>query len=295
MKYFITIALLFASFHNLPASQVATTPKQLEYDVEVQVVELQISVIDRSNNFYTDLGPEDFLVFENGINQQVLDLELQRQPFSIGIIVDTSSSMQSQFLRIGRAAKDFVSSLKPEDEFFVMTFDDKVKLTHEMQIASKAVPPDFLSLRYGERTRLYEGLMSGLNRLKQSAHPQRAVFLISDGVNSLGKYDLSDVIRTAQQNKTLIYSLILQKGGADLYVMYKLAEQTGGTHFVLEDDFPRLKAAYEKIATDLAHRITLYYQSTSDYSKDQKPEIQIRTKNPELKVRFQKAFYFPEH
>ncbi|HSE40072.1 MAG TPA: VWA domain-containing protein, partial [Acidobacteriota bacterium] len=224
---------------------------------------------------------------------EVLDVELERQPFSIGIIVDTSSSMQSQFLRISRAAKDFVNSLKPEDEFFVMTFDDKVKVTHEMQIASKAAVPNFMSLRYGERTRLYEGLISGLNRLKEAHHPQRAIFLISDGVNSMGKYDVSDVIRTAQQNKTLIYSLILQKGGADLYIMYKLAEQTGGTYFVLEDDFPRLKAAYEKIAADLAHRITLYYRSTSDYSKEQKPEIQIRTKNPEFKVRFQKAFYFP--
>jgi VWFA-related protein len=285
MKYFIVVALFLI---NLPIS----AQEQLEYDVEVQVVELQVSVVDKKDNFQTDLEAEDFLVFENGISQQVLDLELQRQPFSIGIVMDTSSSMQSNFIRISRAAKDFVSSLKAEDEFFVMTFDDRIKVTHEMQIASKAVLPDFLSMDYGHRTRLYEGLMSGLNTLKNSTHPQRAIFLISDGVGSLGKYNLSDVIRTAQQNKTLIYSLILQKGGADLYVMYKLAEQTGGTHFVLEDDFPRLKAAYEKIATDLAHRMTLYYQSSSDYSKQQKPEIKIQTKNPEWKVRFQKAFYF---
>jgi VWFA-related protein len=288
MKYFLTLCLLiFHAFYACPSGE------QLQYEVEVQVVELQVSVVDRLNNFQIDLKPEDFLVYENGIAQEVLDVELQRQLFSIGIIVDTSESMQSQFLRISRAAKDFVSSLKPGDEYFVMTFDDKVKMTHEMQIASKGQIPDFLKLRYGQRTRLYEGLMSGLNSLKEARHPQRAIFVISDGVNSMGKYDLSDVIRTAQQNKTLIYSLILQKGGADLYVMYKLAEQTGGTYFVLESDFPRLKAAYEKIAADLAHRITLYYQSSSDYSKKEKPQIQIKTKNPEFKVRFQKAFYFP--
>ncbi len=292
MKYFVACFCLILTLHAVQASQTTSSTESLQYDVEVQVVELQVSVVNKSNNFQTDLSAEDFIVHENGVPQTVLDVELQRQPFSIGIVIDTSSSMQSQFMRIGRAAKDFVGSLRPADEFFVLTFNDRVNVTHDMQIASKAVPPDFLALRYGHRTKLYEGLMASLERLKDSRYPQRAIFLISDGVNSLGKYDLVDVIRTAQQNKTLVYSLILQKGGADLYVMYKLSEQTGGTHFVLDDDFPRLKAAYEKIASDLAHRITLYYQSKSDYTKEKKPLIQIRTKHPDYTVRFQKAFYF---
>ncbi len=265
---------------------------QLEYDVEVQVVELQVSVVDRLGNFQTELAPVDFIVYENGIRQEVLDLELQRQPFSIGIVLDTSSSMQSQFLRAGRAAKDFVQSLRPQDEYFVMTFDDRILIRNEMQLASNLVIPNFTSFRYGERTRLYEGVMEGVNRLKKSRYPQRALFLISDGVNSRGDYGLKDVINIAQQNKTLIYSLIVQMGGADLYVLQRLSDQTGGTSFVLEDDFPRLQAAYKKIASDLAHRITLYYRSTSDYSHEGKPEIQIRMKNPAYRVRFQKAYYF---
>jgi VWFA-related protein len=294
MKLLAHILIFLASIQPLYAAKIQSLQEPLHIDVEVQVVELQISVVDRSNNFLTDLAPEDFVVHENGTPQTVLDVELHRQPFSIGIVIDTSSSMQSQFLRIGRAAKDFVRSLRSADEFFVLTFDDRIRLTHEMQTASTAVLPDFLSLDYGRQTKLYEGLISGLAHLKESHHPQRAIFLISDGMNSLGKYDCSDVIRTAQQNKTLIYSLILQKDDLDFNVMYRLAEETGGTHFVLDTDFPRLKAAYEKIASDLAHRITLYYQSKSDYTKEKKPLIQIKTKNPAYKVRFQKAFYFPE-
>jgi VWFA-related protein len=294
MKYLAYVLIFLGSLNASYSAQIQSSQKPLHIDVEVQVVELQISVVDKSNNFLTDLTGEDFIIHENGIPQTVLDVELQRQPFSIGIVIDTSSSMQSQFLRIGRAAKDFVSSLRSIDEFFVLTFDDRIKVTHEMQTASTAVVPDFLSLDYGQRTKLYEGLISGLNRLKESHYPQRAIFLISDGMNSLGKYDCADVIRTAQQNKTLIYSLIVQKDSLDFNVMYRLAEETGGTYFVLDTDFPRLKAAYEKIASDLAHRITLYYQSKSDYTKEKKPVIQIITKNPAYKVRFQKAFYFAE-
>jgi len=268
---------------------------QLEYDVEVQVVELQVSVVDRLDNFQTELVPEDFVVYENGIQQEVLDLELHRQPFSIGIVFDTSSSMESQFMRAGRAAKDFVQSLRPQDEYFVLTFDDRILIRNEMQLASNSVIPNFTSFRYGERTRLYEGVMEGIHRLKKSRYPQRALFLISDGVNSRGDYGLKDVIKLAQQNKTLIYSLIVQMGSADLYVLQRLSDQNGRTSFVLEDDFPRLQAAYKKIASDLAHRITLYYRSTSDYSHDGKPEIQIRMKNPAFKARFQKAYYFEKN
>jgi Ca-activated chloride channel family protein len=268
----------------------ATTP--LEYKVEVQVVELQVTVVDHNGNFQTDIKPEDFLVYENGVQQEVLDLELHRQPFSIGIVLDTSSSMASQFMRAGRAAQDFVKALQPQDEYFVMTFDDQIKIRSEMQLASNAINLDFFSYRYGERTRMYEGLMKAMERLKNARYPHRALFLISDGANTKGDYRLKDVIKTAQQNKVLIYSLIVEKGGSDVFVLGTLSDQTGGTAFVLDKEFPRLDAAYKKIASDLAHRITLYYHSTSDYSKEGKPQIEIHTKNPDFRVRFQKAYYF---
>lgn len=268
----------------------ATTP--LEYKVEVQVVELQVTVVDHNGNFQTDIKPEDFLVYENGVQQEVLDLELHRQPFSIGIVLDTSSSMASQFMRAGRAAQDFVKALQPQDEYFVMTFDDQIKIRSEMQLASNAINLDFFSYRYGERTRMYEGLMKGIERLKNARYPHRALFLISDGANTKGDYRLKDVIKTAQQNKVLIYSLIVEKGGSDIFVLGTLSDQTGGTAFVLDKELPRLDAAYKKIASDLAHRITLYYHSTSDYSKEGKPQIEIHMKNPDLRVRFQKAYYF---
>jgi Ca-activated chloride channel homolog len=268
----------------------ATTP--LEYKVEVQVVELQVTVVDDNGNFQTDIKPEDFLVYENGVQQEVLDLELHRQPFSIGIVLDTSSSMASQFMRAGRAAQDFVKALQPQDEYFVMTFDDQIKIRSEMQLASNAINLDFFSYRYGERTRMYEGLMKAMERLKNARYPHRALFLISDGANTKGDYRLKDVIKTAQQNKVLIYSLIVEKGGSDVFVLGTLSDQTGGTAFVLDKEFPRLDAAYKKIASDLAHRITLYYHSTSDYSKEGKPQIEIHTKNPDFRVRFQKAYYF---
>lgn len=274
----------------LLALALGTTP--LTYDVEVQVVELQISVVDQQGNFQTELKPEDFLVYENGIQQEVLDLEMHRQPFSIGIVLDTSSSMASQFMRAGRAAQDFVHALGPQDEYFVMTFDDQIKIRSDMQLASNSVIPDFFSYRYGERTRMYEGLVKAIDRLKTARYPHRALFLISDGANTKGDYRLKDVIKIAQQNKVLIYSLIIQMGGSDVYVLGTLSDQTGGTAFVLDKEFPRLEAAYKKIASDLAHRITLYYHSTSDYSQAGKPQIEIHMKDPDMRVRFQKAYYF---
>lgn len=264
---------------------------EAQYVVNVQVVDLQVSVLNKKGEFINELSAEDFLVYENGAPQEVLDLDTKREPFSIGILIDTSSSMQSVFQITGRSTTDFLSSLRPEDEFFVMTFDDRVKVHQELTKKADSAPNDWNDFRYGQRTRLFEGLNSALDRLSKATYPRRALFLISDGVNTTGSGNLQQAIETAQRNKVIIYSLILENMDADYNSLRRLSESTGGTYFVLYDEFPRLQAAYNKIAMDLGHRLTLYYRSTSDYSGKSKPEIKIRMKNRDWTCRFQQTYY----
>jgi hypothetical protein len=91
----------------------------------------------------------------------------------------------------------------------------------------------------------------------------------------------------------LIYSLLLDSEEADTNPLRRLSEATGGTYFILYDNYPRLQAAYDRIAKDLANRFTLFYRSRSDYTMRRKPEIKVQMKNPKWKVQFQKA-YFPQ-
>jgi Ca-activated chloride channel family protein len=240
---------------------VFTLSANAQYVVNVQVVDLQISVVDKKGDFLTELQPEDFFVFENENPQEVLDLELKREPFSIGVLVDTSSSMQPVFQMTERSTKDFLSSLKPED------------------------------VLNGHHTRLYDGLIAALQTLGKTNNTRRALFLISDGVNTSGSGSLAQAIELAQKEKVLIYSLIFENSDADINSLSKLSEATGGTYFILYDEFPRLQAAYDKIAADLAHRFTLFYRSSSDYSKAVKPVIKVQMKDPNLSVRFQRTYY----
>gem|GEM_PF-65091 len=268
-----------------------TVTASAQYVVNVQVVDLQISVLDKKGQFLTDLQPEDFLVFENNRPQEVLDLELKREPFSIGVLIDTSSSMQPVFQLTQRSTQDFLSSLRSEDEYFVMTFDSKIQMVKEITKRSDGPPGDWKDLRYGNSTKLYEGLIAALERLGRSDNTRRALFLISDGVNTSGSGSLREAIKLAQEEKVLVYSLVFENYDADMNSLRTLSESTGGTYFILYGDFPRLQAAYDKIASDLAHRFTLFYRSSSDYSDDVKPEIIVRMKDPALSVRFQRTYY----
>ena len=290
LKYRVLTAILFllvAAEFNPFLHPVA----EAQYVVNVQVVDLQVSVVNKKGDFISDLKPEDFEVFENGVTQEVLDVDNKRDPFSIGVLIDTSRSMQSVFLLTGRSTTEFLASLRPDDEFFVMSFDDKVEIHQELTKKADAAKSDWNDFRYGSRTKLFEGLNAALDRLSKATHPRRAIFLISDGVNTSGAGNLRQAIELAQKNKVIIYSLILENMDADYHALRELSESTGGTYFVLYDEFPRLQAAYNKIAKDLGHRITLYYRSTSDYSSKQKPEIRVRMKNPEWTVRFQRNYY----
>src|SRR5262245_53767977 len=123
MRWFLPVLLIF-----LANFTIADSTEDLKYEVEIQVVDLQVSVSDKNGDFITDLRPDDFLVQEDKVPQEVLDLNTMREPFSIGIVLDTSSSMERVWQVTARCTEEFVSALKPEDEFFIMTFDDKLKL-----------------------------------------------------------------------------------------------------------------------------------------------------------------------
>jgi VWFA-related protein len=262
-----------------------------QYIVDVQVVDLQISVLDRKGSFIADLKPDDFLIREDGVNQTVLDLNLAREPFSIGILLDTSSSMSSSFKITTRGTEDFLSSLGDQDEFFLMTFDDRLRMAKPQGLALERTSVNLKDLHFGQGTRLYDAVDAGVDKLRTARYPRRALFVISDGVNTRGGGSLGKAIATAQKNKVIVYSLVIDRSDSDFNALRTLSEQTGGTYFILYKDFPRLQAAYTKISSDLAHRFTLYYRSTSDYGKGKKPKIQVQMKNREWQVRYQKTYY----
>jgi len=264
---------------------------ELQYSVEVQVVDLQVSVCDKLGNYITTVQPEDFIVTENDLPQEVLDVTAEREPFSIGIVLDTSSSMESSWRIATKATEDFVASLRKEDEFFVVSFDDDVKVRSEFAYAGDA-PFKLGNLHYGNRTAMFQGIINSIVKLSTAQYPRRALFIISDGMNTWGPGDEKTARELAQKTKTVIYSLIVQSDDYSLFnPLVTLPQATGGTYFLMEEQFPRIKTAYEKIASDLAHRMTLYYRTHSDYAATKKPVIKIKMRNPDWRVQYQKAYY----
>lgn len=264
-----------------------------QYQVEVQVVDLQVSVADQRGNFLSNLQSEDFLVWEDGSPQTVLDIDRKRDPFSIGILYDTSSSMNSSSPFMMRATDEFIYSLQKEDEFFVLTFDDKIRIIQDFKLAADRAGWNDIIFRSGEGTRLYDALIEGITHLQKARYPRRALLVISDGVNTRGSKGLKEAVTSAQKDQVIIYSIVLERSSEDFNPLRTLADETGGTFFILYKDFPRVQAAYTKIAGDLAHRFTLYYRSVSDYKKGRRPKIKVETKNPGWRVRYQKT-YFPD-
>jgi Ca-activated chloride channel homolog len=209
---------------------IAAAAEELKYQVEVQVVDLQVSVSDRSGNFIMDLHPDDFLVWEDKVPQEVLDLETTREPFSIGILLDTSSSMERVWRVTARCTEDFVSALLPEDEFFIMTFDDDLKLKNDFMFASNR-PFKLGDIPYGDRTRLFDAMIESIKKLSEARYQRRALFVISDGINTLGAGNEKTAEYLAQKTKTIIYSLIIGGENEPLNQLRVLSIATGGTYF----------------------------------------------------------------
>src|SRR5262245_6740557 len=165
------------------------------------VQKIVVNVTDNSGRFVVNLKPEDFIVEENGKTQKVVDfMEGSDTPISLGILIDKSTSMRLPLYtegreyvpaalfaaaRLGRAA---VNLMKPQAEFILMTFDEKVQVKENVTQDRKKIDDQLTKLReVGNATHLYDSIVTALDRMKKSRYRRRALIVITDTYDTSGK------------------------------------------------------------------------------------------------------------
>lgn len=271
----------------------------LTFSASVRRVVLYATVRGR-DGFVADLTRTDFTVLEEGKPQEILEFTREDVPVAIGLLVDNSGSMAGKRAEVVAAAKAFVSATKPQDDIFVLHFNEHlayglpadVPFTGDRALVNEAL--DRMAL--DGQTALYSAIVEGLAHLNKSKLTKKALIVISDGRDNASKLRLDDVVKQADLSGASFYAIGIYdraNDDADPRTLRNLANRTGGEAFFPER-LDEVRALCERIALTLRNQYALSYSPPSWDSGPAYRRLEVTVKDPKrrnLTVRTRTGYY----
>lgn len=229
------------------------------------LVVLHVTVIDRREGFVAGLPREAFTVYENGQPQRVAFFRNEDSPVTVGLVIDSSSSMHRKRDAVIAAGLAFAQSSHPEDQFFTTHFNERPWLglppgqpfTSDIATFRSAL----LRTEARGRTAFFDALALALAHVERGDAQKKVLIVLSDGGDNASRRRFTEVLDAARRSDTVIYTI----GMADQYdddadpdVLKQLASATGAEAYFPKDtrDLTRL---LERIAIDIRSGYTIGY------------------------------------
>src|SRR5258708_5062759 len=147
------------------AAKQATSRRDARIRVDVDLVLVPATVTDTMNRLVTGLERENFEVYDNNIGQKIKSFSTEDAPVTIGIIFDLSGSMNSKFTRARKALSEFLRTSNPQDEFFVVGFNDRPAVIVDYTSDVDDVEARMVMLKPENRTALIDAIYLGVDKL----------------------------------------------------------------------------------------------------------------------------------
>ncbi len=240
----------------------------LRFSVDVDLVVMQASVRDRSGHTVSDLGQDDFEVYQDGVRQAIRVFRHEDTPVTIGLVVDHSGSMRERLRDVTAAARIFVRASNPQDQMFVVNFSDDVSLGLPSGTQFSNSADELGNAIWGApalgKTALYDAVIAGLQGLQKGERDKQALIVISDGGDNASRATIDRALKMAQESNAVIYTIgIFSEDDPDRNpkVLSRLARATGGEAFFPSKPSETVEIC-ERIARDVREQYTIGYSST---------------------------------
>jgi Ca-activated chloride channel homolog len=260
---------------------------------------LPVVVTDKQNRYVSDLGREQFVVFDNGRKVPVEFFTNEDAPATIGLVVDASGSMNKKLGEVLTAALAFAKTSNPQDELFALRFNDDVRsavagrrflLAEDLVALEQAIR----SMRAEGRTSLYDALIAGMDQLRDGSRARKALVVISDGGDNASRATLDQVLARARESNAAIYTVgIFDANDMEKNpgVLRSLARLTGGERFL-----PRSPGELVQACLQIAHEIrsgyTLGYAPPDRDGAFHRIRVEVASADPRrLKVRTRPGYF----
>jgi Ca-activated chloride channel homolog len=301
------LAVAAALFLAAPVARTRLDAQQPSFRTGVDLVSLNVTVADPTGRFVTDLEPESFQVFEDGVKQDVTFFNRSNLPIALSLLLDTSASMEDKLQTAQEAAIGFSRKLRPTDLAQVVDFDSRVSIAQPFTSSVTDLEAAIRKTAAGGSTSLHNAIYIALKELKKvqarssDEIRRQAIVVLSDGEDTSSLVSFDEVLELAKRSETAIYAIGLRSRSPERvrgafnesdFVLRQLAQETGGKAFFARAA-AELSGIYEQIADELSSQYMVGYSSKNPKRDGAWRRIVVRVPESGATARTKQGYYGP--
>ncbi len=279
--------------------------RRADLRIDTTLVQIPVSVtLEQNGKLVTGLEVDNFELTEDKVKQEITSFTSEDAPISVGLVFDASGSMGTKLSKAREAVAQFMRTANPEDEFFLVQFNDRPQLAVSFTPDTADIVSRLSFVQSKGRTALLDGVYLAMNEMKKARNGRKAILIISDGGDNSSRYTESEVKNAVREADVQIYAIGIFEPYGNRFrtpeemsgpgLLGEVTEQTGGRHFAIEN-LAELPDVAAKIGLELRNEYVLGYTPTNDArdGKYRKVEVKlVKTDGlPRLRARFRNGYY----
>ena len=297
-----------ADAKDVPKENLATSTPNLSahvrpLKVDVDLVLVPVTITDPMNRLVTGLEKENFQLYEGNSAQEIRTFSAEDAPVSLGVIFDSSGSMSSKMDRAKEAVVEFFKTANPQDEFFMITFNDEPEEVSDFTTSVDDIQNRLVFAVPRRRTALLDAIYMGISKMRQAKYPKKALLIISDGGDNHSRYTENEIKSLVKEADVMIYAIgiydryasaVEERLGPQL--LSDITELTGGRAFTIDNPNDLADVA-TKIGVELRNQYVLGYRPTKVVRDGKWRKIKVKLLPPKglppLRVYARTGYYAP--
>lgn len=294
------------------------------FSISVDLIKVPISIVDPKGATVLDVRREDFILYEDGVRQEIRTFGIDRNPVSVVLVIDTSATVEAEEKNIKESAESFAQALGRDDRISIITFSDEVTLLQDWTSGSKSVRKALRKIKPGLRTALYDAMYSAAHDQLAGVDGRKSIILLTDCLNNQSSIAFPDAALAIVQSQASLYvvskTVIVRQAARlqrrvvmleDIYKhlfgdnsdyveeffqkreaeMINLAEKTGGRCF-FPTDFDEIHGVYDEVAKELNSQLFMTYISNQNKTPNSYHSITVDFQQPSSKLIYRKGYYY---
>lgn len=274
--------------------------------VDVPLVLINVTVSDPMSRLVTGLEKQHFTLLEDRVGQEISQFGAEDAPVSLGIVFDASGSMGYKMNKAREAVAQFFRTANPEDEFFLVEFNDRPELTGGFTRRLEEIQNRLNFTDSKGRTALLDAIYLAISQMKEASNAKKALLIISDGGDNSSRYTGREIKRLVKEADVQIYAIgIFEPASArgrtpeelsGPSLLTEIAEQTGGRQFPVENlnELPDVAA---RIGIELRNQYVLGYVPKNQKKDGKWRRVRIALSKirgmPPLRAHYRLGYYAP--
>jgi Ca-activated chloride channel family protein len=265
----------------------AQKPRSIRLDV--RVVQIPVTVTDTWDRPISGLRKDDFQLFEDNVEQQIVYLSTEEAPASVGLIFDASGSMRDKLETSVAAVEQFFKTSLPGDEFLLVRFSDRPRTLTGFTENTVEISGWLHATRAGGWTALHDAICLGVHKMKAAKNARKALLILSDGGDNNSRYSAREIRELVREADVRVYAISLLTGSRFLE---GISEESGG-RMIKVNKLKELPEAVEKLSSDLRSQYVLGYCPSNPQNDGRYRKVRVQVNQPTVHASWRHGYYAP--